>query len=316
MIAPNESQSHDRDEKEHVVETVTLDSSYPDMPTTTPPGRPGTLTPEQEVKLKEFWIATLDVFGVTHEGTATNGPASGTATPSDDKQKKKSRLSMFGKKHKDEAADSSDGEDKHGQNKEFKQALASQSPEALRAAFWSMVKHDDPDALLLRFLRARKWDVHNALVMLVATMHWRSEEMHLDDDIMFNGESSAIKLAKSNDKDAQGFLDQMSMGKSFLHGVDSEGRPICTVRVRLHKAGEQTEKSLERYTVYTIETARMMLREPVDTAVSIYCSIFRIYITVLTYCADHCLRHDGLFHGKHGLHACQVHDQVLRGKLP
>jgi hypothetical protein len=28
------------------------------------PGRPGTLTPDQEEKLREFWIATLQVFGV------------------------------------------------------------------------------------------------------------------------------------------------------------------------------------------------------------------------------------------------------------
>jgi hypothetical protein len=40
------------------------------------------------------------------------------------------------------------------------------------------------------------------------------------------------------------------------------------VRARLHKAGEQSEESLERFTVYTIETARMLLRPPIDTAVS------------------------------------------------
>jgi hypothetical protein len=246
-----------------------------------PPGRPGTLTADQEAKLKEMWLAVLDIFGVTHETHAN-----GTATPSSDstpdaKKKKKSRLSLFGKKDKrssiegEAGADTASGvdNDKHGQTKEFQQALASQSPESLREAFWSMSKHDHPDALLLRFLRARKWDVQAALVMMISTMHWRSQEMHVDDDIMINGEGAALKESKSSNaaekKEGEDFMAQLRMGKSFLHGTDKEGRPCCWVRVRLHRQGEQSEKSLERFTVYTIETTRMMLRPPVDTAVSL-----------------------------------------------
>lgn len=264
-------------EAEPLVQAAPTSDNIPGMPTTIPSGRPGNLTAEQQVKLREFWIAVLEVFGVAPRESIDTGAASGASTPATDTsdgKKKKSRMSLFGKKHKDDAADSSgagDEDDKHGQNKEFKLALANQSPEQLRAAFWSMVKHDDPDALLLRFLRARKWDVHNALVMLISTMHWRSTEMHVDDDIMIHGEGAAIKAAKSGSaaekKEGEDFMAQIRMGKSFLHGTDKDGRPMCFVRVRLHRQGEQSEKSLERYTVYTIETARMLLRPPVDTAV-------------------------------------------------
>lgn len=252
-----------------------------DMATQIPPGRPGNLTPEQEQRLKEFWLATLDVFGVdtgsTDDASSITAPStSGTATPTtgDDGSKHKKKLSLFkSKKNKDaESAASTptdDSNDKHGQTKDFKEAIASTSPETLRQAFWSMVKHDDPDALLLRFLRARKWDVQNALIMLIATMHWRAHDMHVDDDIMLRGEEYALKK-KDGDKDSADFLSQLRMGKSVLHGVDKEGRPVVSVRVRLHKGGEQTEKSLERYTVYTIETARMMLRGNVDTATIIF----------------------------------------------
>ncbi|KAK5172880.1 phosphatidylinositol transfer protein csr1 [Saxophila tyrrhenica] len=238
-----------------------------------PPGRPGNLTADQETKLKEMWLAVLEVFGVAHEPSQSNG----TATPSDstttpDKKKKKSRLSLLGKKDKHDA-DGVDN-DKHGQTREFQQALASQSPEALREAFWSMSKHDHPDALLLRFLRARKWDVQAALVMMISTMHWRSTEMHVDDDIMIKGEETALKESKSANaaekKEGDDFMAQLRMGKSFLHGCDKEGRPCCWVRVRLHRQGEQSERSLERFTVYTIETARMMLRPPVDTATIVF----------------------------------------------
>ena len=267
---------------------------YAIMAGTPLPGRPGNLTPEQEVKLQEMWTATLKVFGVPVLAEQTNGDGASTtgseslertekrsrAGTHGSEKKKKSRLSLFSRKnHDDPSGEDADGvsaiegEDKYGQTKEFYKVLDSQSPEDLRTAFWSMVKHDNPDALLLRFLRARKWNVQNALIMLIATMHWRGQEMHVDDDIMTRGEVGAAEDSKSSNgsvkREGHDFLAQMRLGKSFLHGTDREGRPMCFVRVRLHKQGEQTEPSLERYTVYTIETARLLLHSNIDTAVSI-----------------------------------------------
>ncbi|CAD0082345.1 unnamed protein product [Aureobasidium vineae] len=257
-----------------VLSTPSEPLSEPDMAPTTLPGRPGSLTPDQEEKLRELWLQTLDVFGVISGARPSVDAASVASTSAAADPKKKSKLSMFSRKNKDadhSAENTDDENDKHGQAKEFRQALQNQSPESLRTAFWGMVKHDDPDALLLRFLRARKWDVQAALVMMISTLHWRSQEMHVDDDIVYKGEGGALIDAKSasdatTKKDAEDFLTQLRMGKSFLHGVDAEGRPVCVVRARLHRAGEQTEKSLERFTVYTIDTARMMLRPPIDTA--------------------------------------------------
>ncbi|KAF2144478.1 uncharacterized protein K452DRAFT_325055 [Aplosporella prunicola CBS 121167] len=275
------------------------------MPADIPPGRPGNLTAEQEAKLRELWAALAKLMGVLdneggdNEADNDDGPAdeSGSTKDAKDGKKKKSRLHVFKRKHHDKdgknsagssdvdsAASSTGGvdvsslslgdDDKHGQNKAFKAALADLSPAELRQAVWSMVKHDNPDGLLLRFLRARKWDVNAALIMLISTMHWRATEMHVDDDIMCVGELGAIEQARSADantkKEGDDFLAQLRMGKSFLHGVDKEGRPMCFVRVRLHRQGEQSEPSLERFTVYTIETARMMLRPPVDTATIVF----------------------------------------------
>lgn len=324
-----------------------LTDSFLVMAPNTPAGRPGTLTPEEEKKLRELWALTMKVFGVNagvEEAQSAEPSAAVPASTSDSasdkdgkKDKKKSRLNVF-KRHKDEkAADAkattasgtstpsdisslsiSADDDKFGQTAEFKAAIANTPPEELRRAFWSMVKHDHPDALLLRFLRARKWDVEKALIMMISTMHWRLDEMHVDDDIVKNGELRAMEDTKATDakakKNSEDFLTQLRMGKSYLHGLDNEGRPMCFVRARLHRAGEQTEESLERFTVYTIETARMLLRPPIDTAVSF--AHMDTEFKVLTPSADHCLRHDRFLHGQHGLHSCQIHDQVLRSKLP
>lgn len=166
-------------------------------------------------------------------------------------------------------------DDKHGQIQEFKDAMASMTPQEIRTTMWEMTKHDHPDGLLLRFLRARKWDVQKAIVMMISTMHWRLKDSKVDSDIMFHGEEGMMKAARGemehiSVKDGEDFMAQIRLGKSFLRGVDKMGRPMCFVRVRLHKAGEQSEPSLERYTVYTIETARMFLRPPVDTATIVF----------------------------------------------
>lgn len=256
-------------------------------------GRPGNLTPEQEVKLQQLWKVTLKVFGVpVLDKERSSGllneslkdesedddvaEQSGTANP---EQRKKKR-GLFRRKKNDGANKSmassvhssvADSDDKYGQTKDFQQALATQSPEDLRKAFWSMVKHDHPDGLLLRFLRARKWDVEKALIMLISTMHWRSKEMHVDDEIIWKGEAGACQDENSasgvEKKEGHDFMAQMRLGKSFLHGCDIEGRPMCFVQARLHKQGEQSEASLERVTVHIIETARLFLSPPVDTAV-------------------------------------------------
>jgi len=246
----------------------------------------GNLTTEQEQRLRDFWALVLNTFKVPDPIAGPNLEAR-PATPSgasiksveDTSSKKKERHGLFHRKNKESSNSDSpgspgkgDADDKYGQTKELQEILATTKPEVLREAFWSMVKKDHPDTLMLRFLRARKWDIQKALAMLISTMHWRKDEVHVDDDIMINGEGGALRDSQSSDanvkREGADFLAQLRIGKSFMHGMDKDGRPICLVRVRLHKSGEQSENALERYTVYVIETARLALIPPVETAVS------------------------------------------------
>ncbi|KAJ6439955.1 phosphatidylinositol transfer protein CSR1 [Purpureocillium lavendulum] len=247
-----------------------------------PQGHLGNLTPEQEQKLRQLWNAFFKVCGIadaTDSSSGSTAPRSPAKAPSvqepESSQKKRFGLFRWGGSDSTESGSGSkdatpDDNDKYEQTKDYHKTLKSTSPESIRQTIWSMVKHDHPDALLLRFLRARKWDVEKALVMLVSAMNWRHNQMKLDEDIMKNGEAGASEDEKngsaSTKKSGGDFMSQLRMGKSFLHGTDKQGRPICVVRVRLHKPGEQSLESLERYTVFIIETARLVLEPPVDTA--------------------------------------------------
>ncbi|KAK7960526.1 hypothetical protein PG996_011172 [Apiospora saccharicola] len=257
-------------------------------------GTLGNLTPEQQAKLCELWKLIYQVCGVSEEEIAETEAPGNALQPRTDSdgagqpKKEKKRLGLFKKKDKkdkenlDEKAPAvatfdgikeNDADDKYGQNKEFRETLASRSPESIRHTMWGMIKMDHPDQLLLRFLRARKWDVNKALVMLVSTMKWR-QDYKVDDDIMLNGEEHFVEKEKTGTEAekafAKDFLMQMRMGKSFAHGTDKDGRPINTIRVRLHKGGDQSQESLERYTVYLIETTRIMLQYPVETGCIVF----------------------------------------------
>lgn len=164
------------------------------------PGRPETLTPAEELKLKEFWAATLNIFGHSLSGADENDHDSEvqsgiTRTGSDASLKKKKKWRLGRSKDKAHgrseststnttgtstpASTNGDADDKYGQNKDFQRALASLTPQELQETFWSFVKYDNADALLLRFLRARKWDVEKALAMMVSTIQWRGKEVHV-----------------------------------------------------------------------------------------------------------------------------------------
>lgn len=246
------------------------------------PGRPGNLTKEQEEKLLLLWTKVLNISGVGDPNDTdpkTNGiegaPAAAQADPEPEQPKKK--MGFWSKKATPSPTSTSTSnsaaaaalDDKYNQTQEYFDAIATLQPEQLHKTIWNMIKFDDPDAVMLRFLRARKWDVDKALVMLVSTMKWRITEMHVDDDVMVNGEEHAAAEAEKDPKGfMRDFIMHFRMGKTYLHGVDRGGHPLCITRVRLHKPGELSNEALERYTIFILEQGRMTVRPPVDTAVS------------------------------------------------
>ncbi|TWU71013.1 hypothetical protein ED733_002534 [Metarhizium rileyi] len=252
------------------------------MASPVPDGHVGNLTLEQEAKLRELWQTIFKLYDILQEHSQNKAAA---PPPPPVESPKRSRFALFGGRKAEPPATPAvpeealkliacDEEDKFGLAKQFQEAIATQSPESLRAMVLGSVKLEHPDALALRFLRARKWDVNRALVMMFSSMNWRHNEAKVDSDIMAKGEEFlANDEENGQDKSqalARDFMRQIRTGKSFIHGTDRENRPINYVRARLHRASDQSVESIERYTTYLIETARLTLTPPVETATLIF----------------------------------------------
>jgi hypothetical protein len=155
--------------------------------------------------------------------------------------------------------------------KSMEDILSKMTPQEMCFAILKMIKQEHPDSLLLRFLRARKWDVGKAFSMMASNILWR-KEVEVDEEILPRGEEYALEQSRSakapkEKKAGADFINQLKMGKSFLHGFDRDGRPVIYVRVKIHKPGAQSEEALERYIVHVIEAVRLIVTPPVETGV-------------------------------------------------
>ncbi|KAJ1908658.1 hypothetical protein IWQ60_011595 [Tieghemiomyces parasiticus] len=253
------------------------------------PGHLGNLTLEQEQTLGDLWAKLIENFdkdpAELASGEEEASPDSGSGTPTEsaaadakpaDMKKSKSNLNFL--RLKRNKGDSDDGKSK-GSSPATPTAATSddtvdsaaaalaktdlnsspaagQAPaETLREAFWGVVQADHPDSILLRFLRARKWNVDKALEMLITALRWRLE--FKVDQIILKGEAGIGSQI-------------MHKGISFLHGTDKLARPVILTRVCLHRKDDQTVEEMTQFLVWTIETIRLLLHPPVETVTIIF----------------------------------------------
>lgn len=249
-------------------------------------GLVGHLTPDQEVKLRQLWTIIMKAGDSQESSIVSSANVIDSQNPAQHQNRRLSSLSRVKSSASGEIGIPSPSTNcsslmealqttdiSAADIKSAEEVLSRMSPGQLRMGFLSSIQHEHPDALMLRFLRARKWDVSKAFIMMAGVIEWRMKEMNVD-QLMAEGELQALKLSQSTSnatdkKSGHDFLAQMQMGKVFVHGVDTRGRPICVVRVRLHRPGEQSEETLERYIVHFIESVRLMLVPPAETAVRV-----------------------------------------------
>ncbi|KAF9347833.1 hypothetical protein BGX26_000713 [Mortierella sp. AD094] len=244
-----------------------------DIPTPPGTGRHDSLTPEQKDLLKQMWT---EYFQITDSGEANR--SDGLLTPSSstinsvgaDDNSIRSRASTgkkgwFGPPKSTKVSNSNINNHK-GSSDDAPSARLSLAqigllPDQVRLAFWNNILGDHPDSLLLRFLRARKWNVANGTNMLLKGFKWRIEE---------NIEELKAKNEDELDTKYRGVKRQMEMGKTYAHGTDKQGRLVINVPVRLHKASDQDPESLEKFTLYITEMGRILIQYPIETVCIVY----------------------------------------------
>ncbi|KAH8922726.1 CRAL/TRIO domain-containing protein [Atractiella rhizophila] len=212
-------------------------------------GIAGLLTSDQSDSLRSMWREFQKLLDeAPEEGTetdtklkrsaTTNSSASGSSkepkgTPKDDKAKDAARLSQDLKAARE-------GLEKYGRRR-------------FERTFWKFVQGDNPDDQMLRFLRARKWQLTPAVAMLLACLKWRIESGV--ENLFEEGEEGLAKLGK-------GGLIHVREGKTFLHGTDRDGRVVIYIHARLHHGSDQDPKELEAFIMHHMETCRNFFASP------------------------------------------------------
>ncbi|KAF9358913.1 hypothetical protein BGX34_008648 [Mortierella sp. NVP85] len=215
-------------------------------------GRLGHLTPEQTEKLQQFWVRLYDVFDgkTAFDQTAPSsfkGQARDEEAPAEKTEKKSG---WFGRKE----------ETKKDEKKEVA-AAPKFTGEMLHKTFWKLTMMDHPDLIVLKFIRARKWNLDDAMKMFLNALKWRIVE-RIDELV----ELSDVELDQKYPK----FIEQMRIGKGYLRGADPLNRPMSVVNTRLHHKNDQPPETIHRFTLYTMECGRMVLPEGAETVIVIF----------------------------------------------
>ena len=203
-------------------------------------GHIGNLTTEETHRLQETWIHLLRLCDVDINTANTNLPPDRTS----EWREKFLTVQPHPHHHPNAAGNTA--------------APKPITPSVFRSLVWGLFLSDHPDVMVLRYLRARKWDVEKGLGMLLSALHWRHEQDL--EEIVRRGES--VALSPTSTEDDKNFIKQYESGKAFVSGKDKEGRPVFIIKVRLHNPKLQTPECMERFVLHNIETVRSLVRIP------------------------------------------------------
>lgn len=144
--------------------------------------------------------------------------------------------------------------------KEMRNFLAKYGGDRLRKVFWQMVKGEHPDAIMLRLLRARKWNIDRAVAVLGSTAAWRVENNV--EEINRGGE---LVLTST-----RGGFNVLNNGVSYMYGATPNGEPVYIIEVGNHFSSSQTQDELQRAVILLQETLGSLMPPPVERKVVIF----------------------------------------------
>ncbi|KAI5956989.1 CSR1 [Candida jiufengensis] len=147
------------------------------------------------------------------------------------------------------------------------QCFSQYNPKDLHQTLQKVQRNDLFDNLILKFIRARKWDHEKALEMFFKSLNWRANEFPSDDWVM---EGDSVSYLNGTN---QGFIKNFTTEKSWIKGRDKNNNPIFTFQAKKHLTSDSPLPQNQRYAVVTIEWVRLFLREvseSVDTCTIVF----------------------------------------------
>lgn len=131
----------------------------------------------------------------------------------------------------------------------------------LRQIFYTgIVRGDHPDAVMLRFLRSRKWEVQAAVNQIGSVARFRVEAKL--DALMRGGEP---QLART-----KGAAALMQKGVCYIWGATPRGEPIYWLEVARHLSANQTQHELHQLVVYYQEWLSLLMVPPVERKLIVF----------------------------------------------
>ncbi|KAI9140808.1 CRAL-TRIO domain-containing protein [Paraphysoderma sedebokerense] len=124
----------------------------------------------------------------------------------------------------------------------------------IRQTFWLFIHQEHPSAVVLKFLRARNFDVSKAVPMLLKAFYWRTE----------------ANILHTLEKGETNMPQELLSGKVITHKFDKLGRPVLYVNVAQHIKGANTNEELVAHLKLTTETTPLMLQHPVDQGTLVF----------------------------------------------
>ncbi|RKP03436.1 hypothetical protein CXG81DRAFT_17058 [Caulochytrium protostelioides] len=114
---------------------------------------------------------------------------------------------------------------------------------------------DHPDSLMLRFLRARKWEVPQAVEMLLDCLVWR---FHF----------GIAELMR----DPEALLPEweLASGKTYVYGVDKAGRPCFMIHIKHHDKSKSQLIDSQRLCAYQMEVGRLCMTGDSEAATTVF----------------------------------------------
>lgn len=140
-------------------------------------------------------------------------------------------------------------------SKEVYHTLSKFKPAELHQGIVSTLKNDSPDQNILRFVRARKFQLNPIVDMLVHRLEWNLKSHCVDKWILEND------LAIAQSKKHPELMKAFEMQKAYMRGVDRNGGTVVVIRVKKHFGSDCPEVDFEKFICLFIESARLGLKD-------------------------------------------------------